>query len=475
MSRPVLLALLYATVLGCMVEAWPAMSHGLNHHSEFRAELLVEPRQWRGPPWLSLRIATTTTTLTLSVPGATSPPSLTTTTGPTGSDEGLTPTGLSGTSSGSSPLSSGLHTAASPDAGNPLPSSTVDRQLSSEGLVTDTMPTDTTASTGTPPTSDISASSNDSGLGSNRTLVITLSTVLSAVGLVLFIGAVVLYRRKRQHRLPFLSRGVSPIDDDEIERWKSPRGEKGRFKAGDTDVEADAALNKETGAPSHAKQPSTSSVKKPPSVIVYSRAYDSQGGTRHSTDAESRRSFAQNHPAYGGGKTSFDKALPQTPIQARAPNARAGLTDDSVPGDEPFLFSPKRTPSRLSKLPPNTAHMGGGRRVHHARARSSRSSTRSFGEYYYYGGSAGGGGGGSGGSRAGSDLELSPRYSQDHVVARHSSQHSRNNGHRSSHSRVYSSSSIPPRLSFGDDVLFGGLSPARPRFPGEGEIGRAIG
>jgi LPXTG-motif cell wall-anchored protein len=340
------------------------------------------------------------------------------------------------------------------------------------------MPTDTTTSTRTPPTSDISASSNDSGIGSNRTLIITLSTVLSAVGLVLLIGAVVLYRRRRQHRLPFLSRGVSPIDDDEIERWKSPRGEKGRFQAGDTDVEADAALNKETGAPSsHAKQPSTSSVKKPPSVIVYNRPYDSQQGvTRHSTDAESRRSFAQNHPAYGSGsgKTSFDKALPQTPIQARAPNARAGLTDDSVPGDEPFLFSPKRTTSRrLSKLPPSTAHMGGGgRRAHHARARSSRSSSRSFGEYYY-GGSGGGGGGG--GSRAGSDLELSPRYSQDHVVARHSSQHSRNNGHRGSHSRVYSSSSIPPRLSFGDDVLFGGLSPARPRFPGEGEIGRAIG
>jgi hypothetical protein len=30
-------------------------------------------------------------------------------------------------------------------------------------------------------------------------------------------------------------------------------------------------------------------------------------------------------------------------------------------------------------------------------------------------------------------------------------------------------------LSFGDDVLFGGLSPARSRFVGEGDIGRAIG
>jgi len=326
------------------------------------------------------------------------------------------------------------------------------------------MPTGTTTATGTPPTTEISGSLNDgdSGVGSNRTFVISLSTVLSVVGLALIVGTVFLCRRKRQRRLPFLSRGISPIDDDEIERWKSPRDEKARFQAGDTDVEADAAFNKETGASSHAKHPSTGSVKKPPSVIVYNRSYDSQG-PRHSTDAESRRSFAQNHPAYNG-RTSFDKALPQTPIQARAPNARAGLTDESVPGDEPFIFSPKRTFSRrLSKLPPNSSM---GRRAHHARARSSRSSTRSFGEYYY--------GSGGGGSRAGSDLELSPRYSHDHVV-RHGSQHSRNHTPRASHSRVYSSSSIPPRLSFGDEVLLGGLSPARPKFPGEGDIGRAIG
>jgi hypothetical protein len=333
------------------------------------------------------------------------------------------------------------------------------------------MPTDTTNfSTGTPSATDISEPSNggDSGIGSHRTLVISLSTILPAVGLTLILAGLFLWQRRRQRRLPFLSRGVSPIDDDEIERWKSPRDhEKAPFQGGDTDVEADAAFNKESGAPSHAKHPSTSSVKKPPSVIVYNRPHDAQG-TRPSTDAESRRSFAQNHPAYSG-KTSFDKALPQTPIQARAPNARAGLTDESVPCDEPFIFSPKRVPSRrLSKLPPSSAM--GRSRAQHARARSSRSSTRSFGEYYYASG---------GGSRTGSDLELSPRYSHDHAQHHHHSssrEHSRSHsGPRGSHSRVYSSSSIPPRLSFGDEVLLGGLSPARPRFPGEAEIGRAIG
>ncbi|KAL2182507.1 hypothetical protein L209DRAFT_746380 [Thermothelomyces heterothallicus CBS 203.75] len=345
------------------------------------------------------------------------------------------------------------------------------------------MPTDTsTITTRNPPAAGNSAESSDHGgsaIGSHRTLVITLSTVLSVLGLALAVGTVLVCLRKRRRRLPFLPRGVSPIDDDEIERWKSPRDdEKARFQAGDTDVEADAAFHGETGASSHAKHPSTSSVKKPPGVIIYNRPYDPQP-PRHSTDAESRRSFAQNHPAYGG-KTSFDKALPQTPVLARAPNSRAGLTDATVPGDEPFITSPKRTPSRrLSKPPPPNSATG--RRSHHARARSSRSSTRSLGEYCS---SSGGIGGGDRGSRAGSDMELSPRYSHDHQqqqhVVRHGSQHQHSRSHattpRASHSRVYSSSSIPPRRSFGDEALFGGVSsPARPKFPDEGGVGRAIG
>ncbi|KAL2154204.1 hypothetical protein VTH82DRAFT_2880 [Thermothelomyces myriococcoides] len=360
------------------------------------------------------------------------------------------------------------------------------------------MPTDSSAITiRSPPAAGNSESSDDGGsaIGSHRTLVITLSTVLSVLGLALIVGTVLICLRKRRRRLPFLPRGVSPIDDDEIERWRSPRDdEKARFQAGDTDAdaEADAGFNKETGGSSHAKHPSTSSVKKPPSVIIYSRPYDPQP-PRHSTDAESRRSFAQNHPAFGG-KASFDKSLPQTPILARAPNSRAGLTDATVPGDEPFIATPKRTPSRrLSKPPPNSSNA---RRSYHARARSSRSSTRSFGESYSGSGGigvgigsggvgagvgigVGGGGGCDRRSRACSDAELSPRCSHDHQhLARHSSQHSRSYPAtpRGSHSRVYSSSSIPPRQSFGDEVWLGGASPARPGFPDDTEgIGRAIG
>jgi hypothetical protein len=64
----------------------------------------------------------------------------------------------------------------------------------------------------------------------------------------------------------------------------------------------------------------------------------------------------------------------------------------------------------------------------------------------------------------GSDMELSPRTSNDYY----------NNNMHHGHSRVYSSSSIPPRLSFGDDGVAGGLSP-RPLFRENDMIGRAIG
>lgn len=71
--------------------------------------------------------------------------------------------------------------------------------------------------------------------------------------------------------------------------------------------------------------------------------------------------------------------------------------------------------------------------------------------------------GGDYGCYAGSDMELSPRSSNDYYNSMHHG-----------HSRVYSSSSVPPRLSFGEDGVVGGLSP-RPLFRDNDMIGRAIG
>ncbi|KAK3330187.1 hypothetical protein B0H66DRAFT_597734 [Apodospora peruviana] len=338
-------------------------------------------------------------------------------------------------------------------SGGPLPETTEVPTTSSEVSGTGAMPTVSTSTTAFSTTTSSSASpestsSDASGIGSNRTLVITLSTVLSVVGLLLVVGAILICWKYRRHRAPFFSRGISPIDDDEIATWKVPRNEKAGMTGGETDVEAEgaalgaAAGARDGGSPTHAKHASTSSIKKPPSVIVYSNAHG-QGGYQGSVDEGSPRSFAQSSTQTTPyGKASFDKALPQTPIQARAPNARAGLTDEAIPGDDPFLPSPKRQPSRLSKMPPGFSSQ----RRAHTRARSSRSSTHSFGGYGY----------------ASSDVGLSPRHSHDNYVSP-----------QRTHTRVYSSSSIPPRLSFGDEGLIGGLSP-RPLFRDD-EIGKAIG
>ncbi|KAL1843013.1 hypothetical protein VTJ49DRAFT_3327 [Mycothermus thermophilus] len=526
MTRPGLLALilLSAALLGGVVEAWPSTSRvrrRSNRDGQAQPDV-VQPRQWMFTPWLksSIEATTTITTLTFSGPDQTSVIS-------------PTSTGLSGTPSASDSVSLSTGTSASSsesDAGAGLSSSP--STVEAPAATTDAMSTpSTTIAESLSPTESSSSDGSNSGTGNdNRTLAIVLSSTVSVFGLVVLVAIIVFCRRRRRHQrgLPLFKRGVSPIDDDEIERWKSPRTEKAGelglpTLVGDTDVEADAALRKEMGRrgkPSpqqHTKNLSTSSVKKPPSVIVYnnpthttttvasaSAATAAAAAGRYATDAESRRSFHQSHHRYhsnsGSRKTSLDKALPQTPIQARAPNSRAGLTDESVPGDDPFIMpspSPRRAPSRLSKPPPLSLTSFGSRRGQnyrqHGRTTSSRSSTRSFaGEYYSYfssGGIAGGAGTGVGGGGSGSEVELSPpRYSHDQVY--HQNRHARRESHGtprslsaprtgggSSHSRVYSSSSIPPRLSFGDDGLGspGGLwPPPRPRRESN-EIGRAIG
>jgi hypothetical protein len=258
------------------------------------------------------------------------------------------------------------------------------------------------------------------------------------------VGAMMICLKCRKRRGSFFARGISPIDDDEIATWKTSRDEKAALAsagaAAGTGVAATASRT-----PGHAQRISTSTVRKPPSVIVYQGRH-SQQLPRPSGEG-SPRSVTITSPGYHG-RTSFDKELPQTPIQAVAPNARAGLTDEAVPGADPFLPSPKRHASRLSKVHP---YVSSPRSTHtHTRTRSSRSSTRSFGGEY-------------GGYYAGSDMELSPRTSNDYY----------NNMHYG-HSRVYSSSSIPPRLSFGEDGVVGGLSP-RPLFRDNDMIGRAIG
>ncbi|KAI2611988.1 hypothetical protein GGR54DRAFT_338494 [Hypoxylon sp. NC1633] len=276
-------------------------------------------------------------------------------------------------------------------------------------------PTETATMSNPSPTPNNVSSSDSSG--GTSTLTIVLSTVLSVTGVILIAVAAYLCTGGRRKRLPMFKRGITPIGDDEIATWKSNRSAE--------------KVDRYTTRPSHSQNASTAtSTRRAPSLIQY------QNGARPSLEVASPRSFI------GGGKHSFD--LPQAPgaVLARAPNARSGLTDDIIPGDDPFLPSPKRHPSRLHKLPPNSPSL-------HGRTKGSRSSSlRSFAEAAW---------------RLGDAQETSsPRGSSD--------AYSRN------HNRIYSSSSIPPppRLSFGDSEQLTGLSPP-PSRRNDSTIGLAVG
>ena len=486
MTPRALLALVCAAVLICRLEARPSgldATYNLVHRARSPDESIVEAQLIRElllPTWLFPRPTTTTTTLTVLDPDPTSS-YLPVTTVSEGGIETTTASSSDIPITATSPLESVLE---------PVPSTTgtsttldvLNGNPSSEVVRTATMPADIPTTSEPPATADntsngadLSIPDNGSSSSKNKILIITLSTVLPVVALVLLCSLLYyFFRSRRRHhqslngRNPFFRRGVSPIDDEEIATWKAPRNEKhafhGAISGADTDLEADAIFAKETGVAgsspptsSHTKNPSTGSVKKPPSVIVYSRP-----------------SLGQPSPYSAADRLSFEKTLPDTPILAKAHNARIGLTDESVPGDDPYIPPPKRQPSRLSKAPPPSyqARKNGG----HTRARSSRSSTRSF---------ASGGIGNdfystnnnitSPATAPESETDLAspmssmrgqsqsqpqtPRQSCEGHVVRPSRSFSRTRYPQRRHSRLYSSSSVPPRVSLGDDGVVGGLSP----------------
>ncbi|KAI0882806.1 uncharacterized protein GGS22DRAFT_41303 [Annulohypoxylon maeteangense] len=304
----------------------------------------------------------------------------------------------------------------------PLPPSTETSESittttsNSKSISSPTATATATMSNVTPTPSSVSSSNDGSG---TSTLTIALSTILSVTGVVLIAVAAYLCTGNRRRRLPMfkIKRGITPIGDDEIATWKSNRS-------------AEKVTDRYTTRPSHSQNPSTAtSTRRAPSVIQY------HSGGRQSYEVASPRSFID------GGKYSFD--LPQAPgaVLARAPNARSGLTDEAVPGDDPFLPSPKRHPSRLHKLPPNSPSL-------HGRTKGSRSSSlRSYAEAAW---------------RDGLEQSSSPRVSSD--------------AHTRTHNRIYSNSSIPPppRLSFGDNDQLTGLSPP-PSRRNDSTIGLAVG
>ncbi|ETS87440.1 hypothetical protein PFICI_01268 [Pestalotiopsis fici W106-1] len=257
----------------------------------------------------------------------------------------------------------------------------------------------------------------------DRTLVITLSTVLSVVGVIIIAITVYLCLRRRRKRSKMFNRGITPIDDDEIATWKIRRA---------ADEKSGTRFTSRNSTTNYTRRPSRNA------VIQY------QSQTRPSTDT------VPQSPISYSRKQSFE--VPQAPpaaVLAVAPNARTGLTDETVPGDQPFVAIPKRQHSKLSKAPPVSISS-----QHRPRtSRGSRSSSiRSLGDAWYN-----------------ENMAVTPRTSSDHAPTRVPA-------------RVYSNSAAPPRRSLGENRPFVSTNDNEPLTTvlsppplHRTEIGRAIG
>ncbi|PTB69890.1 hypothetical protein BBK36DRAFT_1188829 [Trichoderma citrinoviride] len=254
----------------------------------------------------------------------------------------------------------------------------------------------------------------------HSTVTIILATVIPGVCVILL--AAFIYYRVQRRKARFRNRGITPIDDEEIESWKIDR----RHTAGNDEKPSHPSVHTESKRDQHGHHASSSvGSAKSPAVIVYqNRVSDEQPP------------FSPVH-----GKLSID--VPASPVLARAPNSRPGLTDETVRGDQAYV-NIKRAPSaRLSKTNP----------PRHARTKSSRSTRSSFGSNVrreqWYGHSS---------------EQNSPRPSADTFTK---------SGPPSARRATISTPGSHDTLSSRDDFPLTGLSP-RPAVL-RAEIGRAIG
>ncbi|KAL7788667.1 hypothetical protein V8C37DRAFT_234638 [Trichoderma ceciliae] len=183
---------------------------------------------------------------------------------------------------------------------------------------------------------------------SHETVTIVLATTIPSVFLIIL--AAVIYHRVRRRRARFRNRGITPIDDEEIESWKIDR----THSAGDEE-----------------KLPATpkSAIAEPWRVHHSHHASTSIGSVKSSSVIVYQNRVSEDQPPWSPahGKQSVD--APPTPVLARAPNSRPGLTDETVRGDQAYV-NVKRTPS--SRLTKNSS-------PRHTRTRSTRSTRSSFG------------------------------------------------------------------------------------------------
>ncbi|KAI6785969.1 uncharacterized protein J7T54_006308 [Emericellopsis cladophorae] len=259
-------------------------------------------------------------------------------------------------------------------------------------------------------------------MDTDRRLTIILATVVP-VTCVLILGLSVYFFARRRNAYLF-KRGITPIADEEIETWKTDRNDK------DDDDEKEMIPERRNPDTRHHQQNSSvSSAQKPASVIVYQNRMSSE---------QSPRSVGYQ------GHSSMD--VPRTPVLARAPNARPGLTDDTIQGDDAFIPHLKRQPSRLSKSQMQT-HMPRSTVPHHQRHRSAYSAI---------------------GPR---DRWEGPTPAD--YFTRQSADLPRRGSAPRAPDRIYTATKNMPRMSFDEAGAPGGLSPRPPIH--QSEIGRAIG
>lgn len=261
-------------------------------------------------------------------------------------------------------------------------------------------------------------------MAASKRLTIILSTVIPVVFVIGLI--VVLWRQGRKRNNRLFNRGITPIADEEIESWKFDRNDEEKEPIPEAPNRANS--NRHKTHRHHQQNSSVSSCHKPPSVIVYQQ-----------NSYQSRISGEQSPRSNGQLKHSME--LPQTPVLARAPNARPGLTDDTVQGDDAFIPQLKRQPSRLSK----------NQNGQHQRHKSAYGAIgASGGRDRWYGQPS---------------QDYHTRQSADNIPRRGSAARG--------HERIYSATENHPRMSLDEAISPGGLSP-RPLLH-KSEIGRAIG
>ncbi|OBT69506.1 hypothetical protein VE03_01145 [Pseudogymnoascus sp. 23342-1-I1] len=147
-----------------------------------------------------------------------------------------------------------------------------------------------------------------------RNLVIVLSAVFGSLALFMVVSATVfVIRWKRNPKYHHRKRGISPVDDEEIERWRG---------------------RKETYTEAPGNSPPKSHRRQSSSVVIVSHP---PGWT---WSAE---------PSPFGSRNSGETALSPPPMIARAPNSRSGLTDGAILGADPFVPPVRRQSTRLAK------------------------------------------------------------------------------------------------------------------------------